>query len=333
MYIDGHERENVVAYWCEFVERWKTYDKRFNKWDDDGHELPHLNGFPVPDGLPFWLVLVTYNKSMFYQNDRRKTAWTQKTSWPMPQPKGDGQLIMVLDFLTSEWGPLHNGNESIYHHLSSLPFIDLSSERLGLSSKMARIMTGISVLRNSLCKSIWLSTFSKACPKGNPRPFSFLIMHQVIKSKPQMQYRHGKCWKVQPFSFFTSFCLTSINTGPRKGWAHHLCGPHMWHSQFPNGNAQSFYFPDNHPSMPGWFKGMEKIIQKHSLWPAEGLAAQCQNFHCPPKRTDCCYWRLLFSQPDFTNHRSQLEELIKSCGHLCDFYPKYHCELNFIEQY
>ena len=28
-----------------------------------------------------------------------------------------------------------------------------------------------------------------------------------------------------------------------------------------------------------------------------------------------------------------LQEYIKSCGHLCDYYPKYHCELNFIEQY
>jgi hypothetical protein len=31
--------------------------------------------------------------------------------------------------------------------------------------------------------------------------------------------------------------------------------------------------------------------------------------------------------------RPQLQEYIESCGHLCDFYPKYHCELNFIEQY
>ena len=25
--------------------------------------------------------------------------------------------------------------------------------------------------------------------------------------------------------------------------------------------------------------------------------------------------------------------VIECRGHLCDFYPKYHCELNFIEQY
>ena len=31
--------------------------------------------------------------------------------------------------------------------------------------------------------------------------------------------------------------------------------------------------------------------------------------------------------------KSQLQELVKSCGHLCDFYPKYHCELNFIKKY
>src|SRR6267154_5541526 len=31
--------------------------------------------------------------------------------------------------------------------------------------------------------------------------------------------------------------------------------------------------------------------------------------------------------------KPQLQEFIESHGHLCDFYPKYHCELNFIEQY
>ena len=51
MYIDGHKREDIVAYRREFVERWATYDKCFHKWDNDGHELPRPNGFPVTPRL------------------------------------------------------------------------------------------------------------------------------------------------------------------------------------------------------------------------------------------------------------------------------------------
>jgi hypothetical protein len=103
MYIDGHEREDVVAYRRAFVEQWKTYDLRFHQWDDDGCELPRPNGFPVPDGLPFRLVLITHDESTFYQNDHCKIMWTQTTDQPTLQPKGDGQSIMVSDFLTSKW--------------------------------------------------------------------------------------------------------------------------------------------------------------------------------------------------------------------------------------
>ena len=31
--------------------------------------------------------------------------------------------------------------------------------------------------------------------------------------------------------------------------------------------------------------------------------------------------------------KSELEEFITMRGHICNFYPKFHCELNFIEQY
>jgi len=41
----------------------------------------------------------------------------------------------------------------------------------------------------------------------------------------------------------------------------------------------------------------------------------------------------MFTQPDFVSQKSQLEECITARGHICDFYPKFHCELNFIEQY
>jgi hypothetical protein len=107
----------------------------------------------------------------------------------------------------------------------------------------------------------------------------------------------------------------------------------MRNGTLPTGESQLFYFPPENRTMPNWFKGMEEIIRKHGLWPADGLLAQCPGFCCPPGRTDCCCRRLLYMQPDFLNQRSLLQELVESCGHLCDFYPKYHCELNFIEQY
>ena len=96
---------------------------------------------------------------------------------------------------------------------------------------------------------------------------------------------------------------------------------------------QDFYFADDHPTMPGWFKGMEIIIRERGLWPQKGLNAQCEGFKCVAGKKNCCCCQLLFTQPDFENQKSHLEEFITSRGHICDFYPKYHCELNFIEQY
>jgi len=121
---------------------------------------------------------------------------------------------------------------------------------------------------------------------------------------------------------------------PKYGWMHHKDGPHMQPGILSTGEVQEFYFPDDHSQFPGCFKGMEQIIRECSLWLASGnLLAQCKGFKCEVGKTDCCCRWLLFNQPDFVNQKSQLEELITSHGHICDFYPKYHCELNFIEQY
>ena len=79
---------------------------------------------------------------------------------------------------------------------------------------------------------------------------------------------------------------------------------------FPDGTPQDFYFPDNHPEHPEWFKGMEVIICEHSLWPEAGLPAKCKGFKCEPGATTCCCCHLLFNQPDFVAQKLQLEELV-----------------------
>ena len=105
MYFDGHERVDVVAYRNAFVDRWADYETRFQIWDDDGNPLPHSH--PLP------LILVAHDESVFFQNDERTTCWGRQDRNPAPKPKGDGQSLMVSDFLTTEWGRLRDGDRCV----------------------------------------------------------------------------------------------------------------------------------------------------------------------------------------------------------------------------
>ena len=78
---------------------------------------------------------------------------------------------------------------------------------------------------------------------------------------------------------------------------------------------------------------METLIHEQDLWSENGLSAQCPGFKCEGGAQYCCFHHVLFTQPDFYAQKSELEEYITSRGHICDFYPKFPCELNFIEQY
>ena len=100
MYIDGHERDDVVAYRHMFVHRWADYEAHFQFWDDNG--IP-LVAHPGHSSDSHHHILVTHDKSVFFQNDERKTSWSHQDSRPAPKPKGEGQSLMVSDFLTSKW--------------------------------------------------------------------------------------------------------------------------------------------------------------------------------------------------------------------------------------
>ena len=121
MYIDGHEHEDVVQYRNTFVQRFKQYERHFHLWDDDGNELPKPSGFPVPGARGrFRLILVTHDESTFFQNDQRKICWDRKGSSKTPKPKGEGQSLMVSDFLTTDWGRLCDGDRCALSSIFSL---------------------------------------------------------------------------------------------------------------------------------------------------------------------------------------------------------------------
>ena len=113
-------------------------------------------------------------------------------------------------------------------------------------------------------------------------------------------------------------------------------GIRMCNGRLPDGTPQPLYYPDDHPVSPGLFKGMAQILHECGLFPTNrNLKAQCGNSlsKCPPGQSVCCCRRILYNQVDFKEQKSLLQELYESAGHLCLYYPKFHCELNFIEQY
>jgi len=108
----------VVQYRKAFVACWKEYAKHFHKWDNDGNPLPLPTSFPIPGGH-FRLILVTHDELTFHQNNERKTHWAHSSTTATLKPKGNGQLLMVSDFLTVEWGHLCHGNECVFSLLDS----------------------------------------------------------------------------------------------------------------------------------------------------------------------------------------------------------------------
>lgn len=100
----------------------------------------------------------------------------------------------------------------------------------------------------------------------------------------------------------------------------------MDNPHFPDGSEQELYLPN------GRFKGMVSLLQERG-YNTNGLNAECTGFKCKSSTADCCCRRILFNLIDMNGeHKSILETLAETYGSQVIFLPKYHCELNPIEQ-
>ncbi|KIK78536.1 hypothetical protein PAXRUDRAFT_16820 [Paxillus rubicundulus Ve08.2h10] len=98
-----------------------------------------------------------------------------------------------------------------------------------------------------------------------------------------------------------------------------------------DGSPQSIYFPDGHPRA-GIFKGMAIILEERGYCDMSRVRAECPGFICDPTVERCCCRRMLYNEPDFVNVKSTLELACALEGVRVLFLPKFHCELNFMEQ-
>jgi len=102
MYLDGHEREDIVEYRTWFLTEYQKLERRMTKYDKDGNleKLPELQ-----DGEQA-IREVTHDESTFYANDRRRQGYWHPEEGKKPVRKDEGTSIMVADFLTPEIGRL-----------------------------------------------------------------------------------------------------------------------------------------------------------------------------------------------------------------------------------
>ncbi|KAJ3555900.1 hypothetical protein NM688_g2325 [Phlebia brevispora] len=122
-YVDGHEREDVVAYRQEtFLPSMEKYEGQMRVWDTstgeetvDPEARAQASDGTDLEGQPRRRVVLWYHdESTFYAHDRRTVYWVHKTDKAVPKPKGEGSSIMVADFVSADYGWLRSpdGHES-----------------------------------------------------------------------------------------------------------------------------------------------------------------------------------------------------------------------------
>lgn len=130
--------------------------------------------------------------------------------------------------------------------------------------------------------------------------------------------------------------LSARHMPKTPGWKSQKAPERMRPGRLPSGEPQELYFPSDHPKHPNKFKGMAQILIERGIDITDSkgktLNAECSGFKCKGTAQHCCCRNILFHQPDFQDVKPALVEHIEKRGHIAVFYPKFHCELNFIEQ-
>ncbi|GBB90989.1 hypothetical protein RclHR1_18070004 [Rhizophagus clarus] len=111
IYYDGHERDDVLQYRKEFLEKMFEHEKYMFKYEGESMDRIHSN---LPEGEKE-RILVVHDECIFYSNDGKRRLWTKDGEMPL-RKKGNGRSIMVSEFLTEVDGHLHLQQTDIEKH-------------------------------------------------------------------------------------------------------------------------------------------------------------------------------------------------------------------------
>ena len=312
-YVDGHERVDVVYYReTVFLPRWRQLQQRMATWDN-------LSVESTPPGR--WVIAWFHDESIFYAHDRRKKSWYHKDAPAKPYVKGEGASLMVADYVSQDFGWL----QSLDGKQSAQRLFKPGKNRDGYFSNediRNQATAAMDILQASYPEFNHVFVYDNATTHLK-RADDALSARKMPKNIP----RPGTNWGIE----VTSCDPVTGKPICNSDGTHQKIKIQMKGAYFADGTTQDLYFPQDHPC-PGVFKGMAIILQERGFGDLTKTRAECKGFKCKVGVTDCCCHRILFNQPDFTHISSLLELLCKTRNVEVLFLPKFHCELNFIEQ-
>lgn len=314
-YVDGHERDDVVTYRNRvFIPAWVQLQARMRHWEDANLAIERRSASTRQ------VVIWHHDESIFYANDRRKTRWVHKSENAVPYTKGEGASLMVADFVSADYGWLCSPDGTERARVLFKP----GKNRDGYfdcEDIIDQVGTAMDIIQKHFPHEDHIFIFDNATTHTK-RADDALSARKMPKFPPPP----GKNWGVSITERDQAGKIVYDESGkPKKVFRR------MADARLPNGEPQALYFPEGHPRA-GVFKGMEVILEERGLIKESKLRAECKGYKCAPGQNACCARRVLFNQPDFVEVKSLLEDACAGHGFRILFLPKFHCELNFIEQ-
>ena len=299
IYIDGHEREDVVKHRDEYLTTLHTLQQTHQSPPpiDDDDPSTSLELSPFSANRPSTsasasaptdkkLVMIYHDESIFNTNEGQTWMWgTDNNPAILPKTKGSG--IMVSDFVEEHGGYLHLSEDELDAAAEIDPefpyearqLLEYGAEREGYWTSEKFML--------QMKKAVQIAEF-----KYNPSTHTIIWL-----------FDQSSCHKA-----YAPDALNANKMNVNPGGVQPLMRDTVW-----VGRVQRMVF-----NVGNVAKGMRKVLEERGI-------------NTTTLRADDMR-KILSNHDDFRNEKTLLERFLIDRGHKVIMIPKFHCELNPIER-
>ncbi|KAI9448581.1 hypothetical protein H4582DRAFT_1796117, partial [Lactarius indigo] len=272
VYMDGHERDDVVKYRQEsFLPTMKKYEERMVHYE--GPELRRVEPKLQPGEQE--IIPNFHDESTFHGNDETRSAWLQKGKQPL-RKKGRGRNIHVSAFINPETGRLVllDADSKVQRDSTKIIYPGTNGDAWwDCEQLLEQMKDAIDIFEAAHPNKQSLFIFDQSSAHASLPP-------DALRAFEMNKSDGGKQWHQ---------CDTVI---PQSNPVVEHCG-----------KPQKMTLPDGKP------KGLQRVLEERGFQVSH-LRAKCSPV-CPIENKNCCMARLLSQQDDFKNQPSMLRYGLK----------------------